>query len=203
MRNYLKTVSIILVLISLCTLVSCGKKKYTEGLEYYLLDDGSYAVGMGEGVLERNVVIPAEHNGRAVTEIIEEGFTCSSIVSITIPDSVTKIGESAFACCYSLETVKLPAELREICSLAFRECGSLRQVILPEKLETLGSYVFIHCDGIEKIYIPKSLKNFDKNFLDRIAHDADIYYAGSQQEWEDMGLKVGSFNYFDSVLTDD
>ena len=76
----------------------------SQGLDYYLLDDNTYAVGCGTAKFLSQIVIPEVFNGRKVTHIIKEGFCeCTNLKSITIPDSVTEIGRYAFSRCTSLE----------------------------------------------------------------------------------------------------
>ena len=71
----------------------------TEGLSYILNEDESgYTVsGIGTAT-DTDIVIPSEHNGLPVTNIGDSTFnSCFSLTSIFIPDSVTSIGDFAFA----------------------------------------------------------------------------------------------------------
>lgn len=74
-----------------------------QELDFYLLDDGTYAVGVGNAQFLSNVEIPSTYKGRAVTAIAENGFKEAKNKSITIPDSVTTIGKLAFSNCTSLK----------------------------------------------------------------------------------------------------
>ena len=56
---------------------------------------------------------------------------CSSLTSITIPDSVTSIGSSAFRGCSSLTSVTIPNSVTSIGSSAFSGCSSLESMTLP------------------------------------------------------------------------
>ena len=75
-------------------------------LEFILSDDGeSYSV-TGKGIRFKNIVIPSIYNNKPVTSIGEYAFRwCSSLTSITIPNSVISIGKIAFEGCYSLRFV--------------------------------------------------------------------------------------------------
>ena len=68
-------------------------------LEYELSDDGTaYTVVVIRGTEDTNIVIPATYKGLPVTSIGGSAFVrCSSLTSVTIPNSVTSIGEYAFA----------------------------------------------------------------------------------------------------------
>ena len=67
-----------------------------QQLDFYPLDDGTYAVSAGKASLLSKIEIPAIYKGKLVTKINENGFAnCHNLTSITIPDSVTSIGEQA------------------------------------------------------------------------------------------------------------
>ena len=76
-----------------------GQGSGTAGLEYELSDDGTAYTVVGVGSTgDTNIVIPATYNGLPVTSIGSGAFSgCRSLTSVTIPDSVTSIGEYAFA----------------------------------------------------------------------------------------------------------
>lgn len=74
-----------------------------QGLDFYLQDDDTYAVGMGNSGYLTSVVIPERYSGKDVTAIIDYGFivekshtglTCPT--SITLPSTIKKIGTYAF-----------------------------------------------------------------------------------------------------------
>ena len=60
----------------------------------------------------------------------DDVFAGCKIKSIKIPDTVTKIGHSAFWGCGSLTSIKIPESVEEISQSAFRHCSSLSQVTI-------------------------------------------------------------------------
>ena len=76
-----------------------GPGPSTAGFEYELSDDGTAYTVVGIADTETtNIVIPATYKGLPVTSIGGSAFVrCSSLTSVTIPNSVTSIGEYAFA----------------------------------------------------------------------------------------------------------
>ena len=92
-----------------------------------------------------------------ITKIANYQFNGSPIKSITIPDTVTTIGMSAFANCANLTAIDLPTFVTEIGDYAFENCTGLTAVTLPKRLTELGSEVFKNCSALKSVWIPKSL----------------------------------------------
>ena len=78
-------------------------------------------------------------------------FGCSSLSSIELPESLTRIKWSAFSGCSSLESIKLPESLTSIESCAFQYCSSLESIKLPESLTRFESGAFRYCSSLESI----------------------------------------------------
>ena len=82
---------------------------------------------------------------------------CESLITITIPNSVTAIGYAAFSYCRSLKSVTLPNSITEIRDLAFYNCWGLRSVIIPNSVTEIGRWAFFYCSSLESITIPNSV----------------------------------------------
>ena len=95
-----------------------------------------------------------------VTEIGEDAFAHTNLTSIVIPDTVTEIGEAAFAYT-NLTSIVIPDTVTEIGNLAFMYCKQLSSVSLSSNLVTLGSGAFSNCTSLTSIRIPKSLERAD------------------------------------------
>ena len=77
--------------------------------------------------------------------------------TITIPDSVTKIGEGAFANLSGLKTIIIPGTVKEIGSNAFAYNKTLENVIMQEGVEVIGNMAFSNCENLKNVVFPNSL----------------------------------------------
>ncbi len=68
-------------------------------------------------------------------------MSCDKLKYITIPPSVTEIGEGAFACCRSLDTLILPNSIKTIGAYAFMGT-ELKYINIPPSVETIGCDAF-------------------------------------------------------------
>ena len=79
----------------------------------------------------------------SVTSIGDYAFSCcTGLTSITIPDSVTSIGEGAFAHCIELADIEISKNIADIGYAAFANCINLKVVKLPKSIKTIGEYAF-------------------------------------------------------------
>ena len=73
--------------------------------------------------------------------------------STMIPNSITAIGEGAFAAIRHLRTITLPDSLQTIGGRAFAICDSLSSISFPTTLTYIGEYSFNGCFAIDSIFL--------------------------------------------------
>lgn len=81
----------------------------------------------------------------------------SNLISLTIPDSVTYIGDHAFSKCMKLTTVKLPSNISCIGYGTFEDCSSLTTINIPNSIESIGNSAFKNCKSLKSLDIPTSV----------------------------------------------
>lgn len=81
--------------------------------------------------------------------------------SITMPDTVTSLGDSAFHNCYALQEVKLSSGLKTIPTYAFYGCSSLKSIVIPDSVTYIADSVFSKCSSLESVVLSKNLKRIN------------------------------------------
>ena len=113
-------------------------------------DDGLYILGttaVGCKQDATNVTIP-----ESITSIGNSAFdNCTSLTSVTIPNSVTSIGDYAFYNCTSLTSVTIPNSVTSIGDYAFSYCSSLTSVTIPESITYIENNAFSYCSSLNEI----------------------------------------------------
>lgn len=98
-----------------------------------------------------------------ISEIGHRAFkTCTSLESVTLPDSLEIIEREAFAKSTSLKEINMPNSVKKICIGAFHMCESLQFIRLPDSIEMeMG---IIKCHSLKRVSLPFSLleKGYNK-----------------------------------------
>ena len=146
-------------MVVLCA-VCAGAETYGD-FEYDVLDSGTVKITKYIGNAEK-VDISAEIYGKSVTSIGDWAFeNCTSLTSITIPDSVTCIEWYAFQGCTSLTSITIPNSVTSIGDLAFDGCTSLKSIKIPNGVTSIGESAFYGCSSLTSITIPNSVTSID------------------------------------------
>ncbi len=94
----------------------------------------------------------------SVTRIGESAFKhCSSLSSIVIPNGVTRIGDWAFRGCSSLKSLVIPNSVTSIGNYAFYGCSSLRNLVIPDSVTSIGDRAFEGCSSLHSVVLPNSV----------------------------------------------
>lgn len=154
-----------------------------------------------------DVTIPSRYKGKPVTAINNAAFPNSAVTSVTIPDSVTSIGDnafgfcsqltnisipnsvtsigfSAFAHCTSLKSITLPSSLSSISEALFSGCSQLTTIHIPDSVPSIQSCAFYHCRNLETIRIPVSVTLIETDAFAGCPSLMTVTYSGSKTRWD-------------------
>ena len=163
MKRFLIIISLLLsaVFMSSCSLFGGG----VANLEFELLSNDTYGV-KEEKSKAKEIVIPETYNDKKVTKIIT--FKESThLVKVTIPNSVTEIGERAFDGCTSLSDIAIPNSVTEIGDYAFVFCSSLKNITIPSSVTSISNDMFLKCTSLNNVSLPNGLISIGDNAFDK------------------------------------
>ena len=122
--------------------------------------NGTIAVDCNPGAT--SVTIPD-----SVTEIGNEAFYgCTTLTSVTIPDSVTSIGKSAFGYCISLTSITIGNGVSSIGYWVFSHCDSLTSITIGNGVTSIGDYAFYECSSLAEVYCKPTIPpTGDNNYM--------------------------------------
>lgn len=157
---------------------------------------------------EDDLAIPAEVDGLPVVMIAANAFEDNrNLRSVTIPDSVTFVGNYAFWNCTALEQahvgcgvtalnigtfwgctrlahVELPDTLTVLGDGSFRTCASLASIDIPESTTELGDSCFRDCTALPSVVIPAAVHTVFRNafrdcsILSTVIMHGNVEYVG-------------------------
>ncbi len=157
MKTY-KLFTIVVALVCAAQVFAADFEK--DGIYYNYLGGDSVKVTYGPISHEYSgfVTIPAtvSHNGTTyrVTAIGNNALSfCSSLTSITIPNSVTIIDDMAFYECSKLTSITIPNGVTTIGRSVFNDCTILKNITISKSVTTIGHNAFVLCPSVETIIV--------------------------------------------------
>ncbi len=140
----------------------CGCQSGDATVEYTLSESGDYYIVSGVSGNKsalRSYNVPAEYLGendsepKPVKEIgIQAFYDCTALRHITLPDTITKIGNYAFVRC-SFAEINIPYGVTSIGNCAFWRCSALKEIVVPESVTEIGHSAFRLCSSLERAVI--------------------------------------------------
>ncbi len=133
-----------------------------DGICYTTLGGDSVEVGKNTNA-KGAIIIPETVKTVITYRVVGIGdaafLGCTSLTSVTIPNSVTSIGSSAFGRCSSLTSVTIPNSVKSIGDWAFSGCSSLTSITIPNSVTSIGKEAFINCSSMISVTIGESVKS--------------------------------------------
>ena len=124
-------------------------------------DIGDCVTNINSGTFSGNTSIMTVTIPNSVTSIGESAFSGSTITSVTIPDSVTSIGAGAFEDCVNLKYATIGSGVFSISKFAFLGCSELTSVSIRSGARIIGYSAFKNCSSLTSVTIPDSVESID------------------------------------------
>lgn len=143
--------------------IGAGAFRGCTALECISVDERSRSFKSVDGILfnkNKSILVsyPAMKADRSytipdsVTKISDWAFAENkNLVNVVVPDSVQEVGEGAFHMCSELESIVLPDSVTSIDDAAFRGCAKLKLVTIPDSVKDFGWGIFSGCNELRVI----------------------------------------------------
>jgi hypothetical protein len=127
-----------------------------DGINY---KGGIILTGTFRGLVENEDGNPVhKENSIKTYQFIDDHYKNNfNFTSITIPPSVTSIGNYVFYMCSALTSVTIPPSVTFIGDYSFSECKALKSITIPPSVTSIGDSAFAGCVGLPYVTIPSSV----------------------------------------------
>ena len=120
--------------------------------------EGLPVTGIGKGAFKDNMTINKVSIYKGVTEIRDEAFQgCRNLNSITLPDTLKKIGERAFDST-GLLSISIPGGCNELGEAAFSNASRLTSIVFPANFTAIPANAFLNCTALATVGLPAAIK---------------------------------------------
>ena len=159
MRKVYIRMLILLVILIQSPLIFCSDEEFDK-LEFtndvfYVSKEGVLKV-KDKNKLPPEVIVPEKVNNKVVLDV--DFSDCENLISVILPNSLTKIGNKAFFNCKNLVSIVIPDSVTVIDSYAFENCFELKRIEISNPYVVMGPWVFYRCIKLQYINIPKYTK---------------------------------------------
>ena len=122
-----------------------------DALTRTLTISGTGSVSDNSGWLENAPLIRKVVIEEGITEIGSRIFELGAFTSVSLPDTLTSLGDGAFSGCAALTSIELPNSVRTVGAQAFSGCASLKEATLSSSLTSLGARAFLDCASLTSV----------------------------------------------------
>ena len=159
--------------------------------------DGTITVTEYKGALDE-IRIPEIISGMKVTALGEKvfiGFADNNSTLISLPETLTSIGNSAFEGCSELK-ISVLGKISSLGERAFDGCVLLSDVSLDDSLESIPFRAFAGCTSLKSFYVPKNVKTIGEDAFDGCSSVQTLIIAS-----KDVVIEDSAFSDCDALVT--
>ena len=157
-----------------------GNTIYTSGIKDYTVKDGTVVIC--DNAFESGALISI-YLPDSIKKIGNSAFSgCNSLKQINIPSNVAYFGESVFNDCSSLEHVDIPSSTQIIRKSSFRNCSSLKDIKLPPEVKEILDAAFYNCNHLKDLHLPEGLEYIGNNAFGNCSRIQEITIPYSVKE---------------------
>ena len=110
-------------------------------------------------------------------------YGCSMLTSVTIPNSVTSIGDYAFKNCSGLTSLTIPNAVTSIGEGAFSYCSGLTSVTIGDSVTSIGGGAFYGCSGLTSVTMGRGVTSIGESAFHDCNGLTSVYYTGNSNQW--------------------
>ena len=137
----------------------------------------------------------------SVNTIGDSAFENSNnLKNIIIPNTVTNIESDAFSYCTELTNITVPGSVIEMGKFIFSYCLNLTSANIEEGIKELNYATFYGCENLSSIILPSSLELIDYNVSAYCSNLTDVYYTGSESDWEAVSVYYNNYELKDATV---
>ncbi len=172
-KYFIAIMFVVILLFLMPTISNAAEQTYTDedqNIEWgYSLDGSENVINLRckTKTVTGSVTIPSTIEEKTVVSLAGSYDTgafkdCAGLTSVTIPETITKIGDYAFRNCTGLKSITIPNTVTSIGDDAFEGCSGLTSVDFSntEVLTSIGNDAFAGCSGLRSVTMPNSVITF-------------------------------------------
>ncbi len=172
----------------------------TDNYWYSVQDDDTIKITQYTGK-DSEFAVPASIDGYEVTVIGSFAFNRSStLVSVTIPESLKTIGSYAFKECSNLTGIILPDSIENLYCGAFEKCISLKHITIPNSIKKIDIYMFRGCNDLTMVKLGINITSIGEQAFLGCDSLTDVYYNGTIEDWNKINIGTNNEPLLNAVI---